>query len=211
MVARGHRPADGRGALPGQLRQRRHPVDEVVGPDRLSPLPARAPCGTTTRGPVLITYQGRLLLGDIVMQTAAEAWRVHYDGFGPEAAENVAPTASAAPSPARAGTRRRGVTVDVNGQQLAAKILAASAADHWIVRYDAFGPQYDQEVGIDRIRASPRSRPPPPPRPAPPPRRRRRSPPSRRPPPKPQPGPAPAPRRAPSVPAAPRPSAKRSS
>jgi hypothetical protein len=32
-----------------------------------------------------------------------------------------------------------------------AKILAASAQSRWLVRFDGFNPQYDQEVGADKI------------------------------------------------------------
>ncbi len=44
--------------------------------------------------------------------------------------------------------------MDVKGQSVAGKVLAASAADHWVVRFEAFGPQYDQEVGVDRIKVA---------------------------------------------------------
>jgi hypothetical protein len=46
------------------------------------------------------------------------------------------------------------VTVDVNGQAVAAKVLAISAADKWVVRFEKYGPEYDQEVGVDRIKAA---------------------------------------------------------
>src|SRR5439155_23012144 len=56
-----------------------------------------------------------------------------------------------------AGTSAHGageqVSVEVNGQVLPAKILAVSAQDRWIVRYVGYGPEYDQEIGADRLRA----------------------------------------------------------
>ena len=58
--------------------------------------------------------------------------------------------------------------VDVNGQALPGKVIAVSAADRWVVRFDSFGPQYDQEVSADRIRTAPPVVAPPPAPPAPP-------------------------------------------
>ncbi len=144
--------------------------NEVVGPDRLKPLASAGPARDYHPGErVLVTYKGRLLVGEIVMQVAADSWRVHYDGFGPEAAESVGADRIRRPFTGPSGHAvGETVVVDVNGQQLHAKILAASSADHWIVRYDNFGPEYDQEVGVDRIRVAAAAAPPPPPAAAPP-------------------------------------------
>src|SRR5262249_31287389 len=77
--------------------------NEAVGPERIKPFGT----GLATPGPardyrpgekVLVTYQNRLLLADVVMQVSAETWRVHYDGFGPEAAESPRPDHHQAPS-----------------------------------------------------------------------------------------------------------------
>jgi hypothetical protein len=46
--------------------------------------------------------------------------------------------------------------VDVGAPQPApAKVIAAVAADKWLVRFDGAGPQYDQVIGADRIKETP--------------------------------------------------------
>ncbi len=116
---------------------------------------------------VLVTAQSRTLLAEIVQQVGQDSWRVHYDGYGPEIAENVGPDRIRRPfvgmSPHNTGDA---VLVDVSGQPLPGKVLALVAADKWLVRFDNFGAQYDQEVGPDRIKTAP---PPAPPAVAPPP------------------------------------------
>jgi hypothetical protein len=106
-----------------------------------------------------------------VVQAAADSFRVHYDGFGPEAVEAV--TADRIRRPFTGATAHAvgdALMVDVNGQALAAKVIAISAADKWVVRFDNYGPQYDQEIGADRIKpgALAPAVPPPPPGPPPP-------------------------------------------
>ena len=135
--------------------------NEVVGLDRIKTAAGGPTAGAT--GPardyrpgekVLVTYQNRLLLADVVLQVTADTWRVHYDGFGPEAAENVGVDRLRRPFTGASGHAvGESLVVEANGQTLPAKVLAVSAADHWIVRFDGFGPEYDQEVGVDRIRA----------------------------------------------------------
>jgi hypothetical protein len=149
--------------------------NEVVGPDRLrtgSPGgPNAGPASDYKPGDkVLVTYQGRLLLADVVLQGGADQWRVHYDGWGPEATEVVGPDRMRRPFAGVSGhVAGDALVVDVNGSPLPAKVIAASAADRWVVRFDGFGPQYDQEVGPDRIRTAPPVVAPPPAPPAPPP------------------------------------------
>ena len=130
--------------------------NETVGMDRLKPLGAGAdPSREYHPGEkVLVSYQNRLLLGEVVSSVSAEVWRVHYDGFGPEAAENVPVARIRRPFTGPSGHAvGESVTVDVNRQAVAAKVLAVSAADRWVVRFEKYGPEYDQEVGVDRIRA----------------------------------------------------------
>lgn len=145
--------------------------DEVVGPDRIKPAAgAGAALDYRPGEKVLVTYQGRVMLADVVMQAGANQWRVHYDGFGPEAAETVGPDRMRRPFAGASGHAvGESLMIDVNGQPLPAKVIALSAADRWLVRFDSFGPQYDQEVGADRVRAAPPAVAPPPPPPAPPP------------------------------------------
>jgi Agenet domain len=134
--------------------------NEAVGPDRIKPLAAGASAGGPARDyhageKVLVSYQNRLLFADVVTQVSADSWRVHYDGYGTEAGETVGPERLRRPFVGTTGHAvGESVTVDVNGQSVAGKVLAASSADHWVVRFEAFGPQYDQEVGIDRIKAA---------------------------------------------------------
>jgi hypothetical protein len=139
--------------------------NEVVGLDRIKTATGGAPGGPGAPPPpprdyrpgekVLVTYQNRLLLADVVQQVSADTWRVHYDGFGPEAAENAGFERMRRPFAGASGHAvGEALVVEANGQALPAKVLAVSAADHWIVRFDGFGPEYDQEVGVDRIRAS---------------------------------------------------------
>lgn len=146
--------------------------NEVVGPDRIKPAGGAGAAHDYKPGDkVLVTYQGRTLLADIVSQAGAEQWRIHYDGWGPEAAETVGPDRIKRPFTGTSGhSIGEAVMVDVNGQALPAKVIALSAADKWIVRFDAYGAQYDQEVGADKIKATPPAvAPPPPAPPAPPP------------------------------------------
>lgn len=151
--------------------------NEPVGPERIKPLGASTSAGGPARDyhpgeKVLVSYQNRLLFADVVTQVSADSWRVHYDGYGAEAGETVGPERLrrpfAGPTAHNVGSA---VTVDVNGQSVAGKVLAASAADHWVVRFEAFGPQYDQDVAADRIKVAAVAPPPAPtvaPLPAPP-------------------------------------------
>jgi hypothetical protein len=134
--------------------------NEPVGPDRLKAFPGGgAPAGPArdyhAGEKVLVTFQNRLLLGEIVTQVGADSWRVHYEGFGAEASESVGPDRMKRPFAGASGHHvGESLVVDVNGTPLPAKVLAVSSADHWVVRFESFGPQYDQEVGIDRIKAA---------------------------------------------------------
>jgi hypothetical protein len=131
--------------------------NEAVGMDRIKAGDAAAPAASYSAGDkVLVTAQGRLVLGEVVQQVAATAWRVHYDGYGPEAVENL--TADRLKRPflgASAHPTGEAVMVEANGQVLPAKILAASAQNRWIVRFDGFNPQYDQEIGAEKIKGAP--------------------------------------------------------
>ena len=133
--------------------------NEVVGPDRLKTGAAGAMAGPARDykpgEKVLVTYQGRLLLADVAVQVGADAWKIHYDGWGPEASETVGPDRVRRPFTGPSGHAvGEALAVDVNGQALPCKVIAASATDRWIVRFDAYSAQYDQEVGVDRIRSA---------------------------------------------------------
>ena len=157
------------GAIVRQLGPNRYQVhydgfgaewDEAVGLDRLRPGAEAGAAGTVAKDyrpgeKILVRAQNRLLLADVVQQVSPEVWRVHYDGYGPEVAESV-------PAPRmrrqHAGTSAFGasqpVTVDVGGGRvLPGKVIGIVAADRWLVRFDGFGPEYDQEVGADRVHA----------------------------------------------------------
>ncbi|MEO7330119.1 MAG: agenet domain-containing protein, partial [Minicystis sp.] len=148
--------------------------NEAVGMDRLKPVssygtqPAAHDYRQGER--VLVTSQARLLVGDIVQQVAQDSWRVHYDGYGPDGAENV--TADRLRRPyvgPSAHAVGEAVLVEYNGQPNPARVLAISATDRWIVRFEGAGPQYDQDVGADKIRSAQVAPPPAPPPPVEPP------------------------------------------
>lgn len=127
--------------------------DEPVGLDRVRPLPAAVSSDYRVGEKALATAQGRLLLAEIIQQVGPDEWRIHYDGYGPEVAENVKPDRLRRPfagvtlhSPGEA------VAIDVGGRTAGASVLAALAADRWLVRFEGFGPEYDQEVTADRFR-----------------------------------------------------------
>jgi hypothetical protein len=145
--------------------------NEVVGPDRIKTAGGAGAARDYKPGDkVLITYQGRTLLADVVVAAGADSWRVHYDGWGPEAGEQVGPDRIRRPFTGQsAHAVGDALSVEVNGQAMPGKVIAVTAADKWLVRYDGYGPQYDQEVGADRIKPpAPAVVAPPPAPPAPP-------------------------------------------
>ena len=119
--------------------------NEPVGPERIQ-VPGTPNLARDYRPgeKILVEGQGRVALADVVQQVGPDAWRVHYDGFGAETGENVGPDrmrrAFAGASPHVLG---EGLLVDVNGTVLPAKVIAVVDQDHWLVRFDNFGPQYD--------------------------------------------------------------------
>jgi hypothetical protein len=143
--------------------------DEPVATDRLRPYTPPSPYKVGDC--VLVTAQNRTILADVLQDLGNNTFRVHYDGYGPEVAENVTPERIKKPfTGATAHQLNEAVFVEVNGAPLPAKIAAVVAADRWIVRFDGFNAQYDQEVGADRFRAAPppavaTPAPPPPPEP----------------------------------------------
>jgi hypothetical protein len=141
--------------------------NERVSPDRLRAREgaggAAAPAATArdfrVGEKVLVKSQNRLVLGTVMAQLAADSWRVHYDGYGPEIAETVGPDRLRR---MYSGTSQRAlgqpVGVDVGGGRImAGKVLAVVAADRWLVRFDGFGPEYDQEVGAAGLREVPKA------------------------------------------------------
>ncbi len=130
--------------------------NEAVPPARVRAAPAAAGAADYRVGEkVLVVVQGKQLLADVVAQSGPAEWRVHYDGYGPEVAENVKPDRLRRPFVgATAHPLGEPVSVDVGGRHLPARVLAATAADRWLVRFDGFGPEYDQEVNADRFRAA---------------------------------------------------------
>ncbi|MEJ7728310.1 MAG: hypothetical protein WKG00_03765, partial [Polyangiaceae bacterium] len=138
---------------------------ERVSPDRLRAREGARPAAAAEARDyrvgekVLVKSQNRLVLGTVVAQLAADSWRVHYDGYGPEIAESVGPDRIKRPHTGTS-TRAHGqpVGVDVGAARImAAKLLSVGAADRWLVRFDGFGPEYDQEVAADRLREVPKA------------------------------------------------------
>ena len=130
--------------------------NEAVGMDRIKAGAAVATVDFHPGDKVVVTSQGHLMLGDVLQQIAAGTWRVHYDGYGPEAAENVTSDRLRRPFlGVSAHAVGEAVSVEANGQTLPAKVIAATAQNRWIVRFDGYNPQYDQEVTAERIHAAP--------------------------------------------------------
>ncbi|WP_437682803.1 hypothetical protein [Sorangium sp. So ce131] len=127
--------------------------DEPVGFDRVRVAPAAGAADYRAGEKVLVTAQGRLLLADVVQQIGPDAWRIHYEGYPPEIAEDVKldriRRPFAGPTPYPAGEP---VEIDAGGSMLRAVVLAPIASDRWLVRLEGFGPEYDQEVTYDRLR-----------------------------------------------------------
>ena len=128
--------------------------DETVPIQRIRPgVAAAAPADYQVGERVLVSVQGKLLLADVAAQAGPQAWRVHYDGYGPEVAENVGPDRIRRPfAGATAHAPGAPVLVDVSGRTLPGTVLAPLAEDRWLVRFEGFGPEYDQEVTLDRLR-----------------------------------------------------------
>jgi hypothetical protein len=130
--------------------------NEAVGMDRIKAGAATAAVDYHPGDKVVVASQGHLMLGDVLQQVAAGTWRVHYDGYGPEAAENVASDRIHRPFlGVSAHPVGESVMVEANGQTLPAKVIAVTAQSRWLVRFDGYNPQYDQEVTLERIHAAP--------------------------------------------------------
>jgi hypothetical protein len=142
--------------------------NETVGLDRIRALPGPGSARDYKVGErVLVVMANRHAAAEITAQAGPTSWRVHFDGYGPDVGEVVGPDRLRRPftgtSPHPVGSP---VGVEFNGQVLGGKVLAVTAADKWIVRFPSFGPDYDQEVGPNRIRPAPGEAPaaaPPPP------------------------------------------------
>ncbi len=130
--------------------------NEPVGMDRIKAGAAVAPVALQPGDKVVVTSQGHLMLGDVLQQVAAGTWRVHYDGYGPEAAENVTEDRIQRPFLGiSAHAVGEAVMVEANGQTLPAKVIAVTAQNRWLVRFDGYNPQYDQEVPTEKIHTAP--------------------------------------------------------
>ena len=139
--------------------------DEAVGSDRIRADPANSAGATRdyrAGEKVMVTVQNRLALADVVQQISAEMWRVHYDGFGPEVAENVGPDRLRRPysGPATVSVGQK-LLVYVQGRPMPAVVMALVAADRWLVRFDGYGSQYDQAIGAEALQGPVAAVPPP--------------------------------------------------
>jgi len=77
--------------------------NEAVGLNRLKPL-SNGASPLLSRDykvgeSVMILAQNRWLPGEVVQELGPETWRVHYDGYGPEVAEDVGPERLRRPAP----------------------------------------------------------------------------------------------------------------
>jgi hypothetical protein len=124
--------------------------DETVSRGQVKLVPATPPESDYRAGEmVLVSVQGRIALAQVQQQLSHSVWRVHYDGFGPEAVEEVG---VARLRRQFAGTSSYGVgePVMVDGA-MPGHVIAILAADRWLVRMDGRGPDGDQEVGASRL------------------------------------------------------------
>ncbi|HEY4119566.1 MAG TPA: hypothetical protein VGM56_16975, partial [Byssovorax sp.] len=126
--------------------------DEVVGTDRVRAVMPTFPVGEK----VLVQMANRVALAEVAAQVDPLHWRVHYDGYGPEVGEVVGPDRLRRPY-AGVVTHPVGepVGVDINGHVFPGKIIALASVDHMLVRFPTFGPDYDQEIGPERLRPVP--------------------------------------------------------
>ena len=146
--------------------------DEDVIFDRVRSRPVAAPPAPEYKAgdAVLVNVQNRLVLAEVVAPDG-QGFRIHYNGFGPEAVQTL-PAAQLAkpfngPTAHPAGTP---VIVELGGPQpFPAKVLAAVTADKWLIRIDNAGPQYDQVIDATRIKVEAPPAPPAPTVTAPPP------------------------------------------
>jgi hypothetical protein len=137
--------------------------DEDVAFERVRSRPGASPAAPEYKVGelVLVSTQNRLFLAEVAQQIDAGTFKLHYQGFGPETVENVPVARIQKPfGGATAHQVGAAVLVDVGQPQPApAKVLAAVAADKWLVRFDGAGPQYDQVIGTERIHPEPQAAP----------------------------------------------------
>lgn len=128
--------------------------DEVVSSDRVLPAEASLPRDYRPGEKVLVKFQGRTLLAEVVAQVAPTQWRVRYDGFGDAATEDVGPERLRRPylgsAPFPAGSE---VTVDFSGKAVPGTVLAVIGPDSVLVRFDGYKANYDQDVKTQRVAA----------------------------------------------------------
>jgi hypothetical protein len=107
---------------------------------------------------LVLAASNKLFVAEIVQQVAADRWRVHYDGYGPEVAEDVGPDRLRRPHTGPSSLAiGQPVGVRAGTSVLPAKVAAIVAPDRWIVRFEGLGPESDLEVGPDRVVAPPTS------------------------------------------------------
>ncbi len=132
--------------------------DEDVIFDRVRSRPVAAPPGADFKAGelVLVNVQNRIVLAEVAAAVDAGNFRVHYAGYGPEAVQNLPAAQLSRPfAGATAHPNGAAVIADLGGPQpFPAKVLAAVAADRWLVRLDNAGPQYDQVVDAAHLRSA---------------------------------------------------------
>ncbi len=132
--------------------------DEDVIFDRVRSREVAAPAaaGFKAGEVVLVNVQNRIVMAEVAQPIDAGNFRVHFSGYGPEVVQNVAAAQISRPfAGATAHATGASVLVDVGAPQAyPAKVLAAVAADRWLVRLDNAGPQYDQVVDAAHIHAA---------------------------------------------------------
>jgi hypothetical protein len=102
--------------------------------------------------PLFVEWHGRFWPARVVSVTDADRAVIHYDGYGPEWDE-VIPSQRALRDSGNLTQLREGGSafIEWNGSWWPAKVRAVKK-DGWAIRYDNYGPEWDETVGPSRIR-----------------------------------------------------------
>jgi hypothetical protein len=132
--------------------------DETVGIERLAYERGRSPKGGRVGEQLYVEWQGSYWAARVIGLSGPNV-RVHYEGWGDEWDEIASPERLVRlrldPSFANAlAALRPGAAVEVlwGGSYWPARVTARVGADQFAIRYDGYGPEWDETVGPDRLR-----------------------------------------------------------
>jgi hypothetical protein len=117
--------------------------------------PAGASRGAFQAGEHLfVEWQGRFWPASVLTIVDGDRAVIHYDGYGPEWDEVITSKRALhdSGSPGLANAREgASVFVEWKGAWWPAKIRAVKK-DGWFIRYDGYGPEWDETVGASRVK-----------------------------------------------------------